>query len=251
MKNKDYKILIFDLDGTLAPSKSELQPDMAEVLRSLLKKGKIIVVTSGGTFKQFEKQLLSNFNIDKKFFKNIYLLPTSGSAMYIWNNKNWEQQYANNLTDGEKKKITQALEKVIKESNLDFPEQTYGERIGDRNTQISMSALGQDAPLEIKSRWDPDQAKRKTLLCPLQELLPEFEIRIGGTSTIDITHKGIDKAYGINKFFEYTKFNKDDAIFYGDALFEGGNDYAVIKTGIPTIQVKGPGDLIPKLREYL
>lgn len=251
MDNKDYKILIFDLDGTLAPSKSDLQPEMAEILQALLEKGKIIAITSGGIFKQFKNQLLANLNTDKELFKNIYLLPASGSVMYVWGGKDWIQQYANKLTDTEKKKVIHALEKVIKESDLDFPEETFGNRIEDRDTQVSMSALGQEAPLEKKKAWDPDQSKRKTLLPPLEKLLPNFHIKIGGTTTLDITHKGIDKAYGVNKFFEYTKLNKNDAIFYGDALFEGGNDYAVKKTGIPTVQVEGPEDLIPRLKKYL
>ena len=76
-------------------------------------------------------------------------------------------------------------------------EQVWGEVIEDRGSQITFSALGQQAPLEQKDKWDPDFTKRKKIKAILDTLIPEFSVRMGGATSIDITKPGIDKAYGI------------------------------------------------------
>ena len=63
---------------------------------------------------------------------------------------------------------------------------------------------------------------------------------MGGTTSIDITKTGIDKAYGINKLKEILNINISEMLFIGDALFEGGNDFPARKTGIDCIQVRDP-----------
>ncbi len=68
-------------------------------------------------------------------------------------------------------------------------------------------------------------------------LLPDFEVRAGGTTTIDITKKGIDKAYGMQKLIEQLGLSKEDVLFFGDKLQEGGNDYPVKAMGIDSLEV--------------
>ena len=71
----------------------------------------------------------------------------------------------------------------------------------------------------------------------LSPLLEEFEVRAGGTTTIDITKKGIDKAYGMNKIMDMLNIGKEEIFFIGDKIIEGGNDYPVKAMGIDTIQI--------------
>jgi phosphomannomutase len=52
------KLIVFDLDGTLAESKSSVDAEMSELLHELLAIVKVAVI-SGGDWSQFEKQLLS------------------------------------------------------------------------------------------------------------------------------------------------------------------------------------------------
>ena len=54
-----YRLIAFDLDETLAPSKSPLPDRMAAALRSLLDVADVCVI-SGGQFGQFDAQLLRN-----------------------------------------------------------------------------------------------------------------------------------------------------------------------------------------------
>jgi hydroxymethylpyrimidine pyrophosphatase-like HAD family hydrolase len=70
--------------------------------------------------------------------------------------------------------------------------------------------------------------------------MPEFSIATGGSTSIDITRKGITKAYGINRLAELTGIAVADMLYVGDALDEGGNDSVVKATGVPTHPVFGP-----------
>ena len=140
-----------------------------------------------------------------------------------------------------KTKITAALDQASESSGA-TPGKVWGAIIEDRGTQITYSALGQEAPLEEKKGWDPDFAKRKKMQALLDDLIPEFSVRLGGTTSIDVTKPGIDKAYGIRKLREVLGIGIADMIFIGDAIFPGGNDFAAEEAGVASIGVKGPGE---------
>ena len=71
--------------------------------------------------------------------------------------------------------------------------------------------------------------------------LPQFEVKAAGTTSIDVTQQGMDKAYGMKKLIEQLGIAKEDILFIGDRLFEGGNDYPVKLMGINTVAVEGFG----------
>lgn len=114
----------------------------------------------------------------------------------------------------------------------------WGKIIEDRGTQIPFSALGQQAPIEEKKKWDTDSAKRKQMKALLADLIPEFSVRLGGTTSIDISKLGIDKGYGIRKLHDTLGIAIDEMIFISDALFPGGNDYPAKEAGVVSIQVR-------------
>ena len=231
------RLIVFDLDGTLAPSKSPLEKDMAEHLERLLTVARVAVI-SGGAWPQFEKQLLSNLPTDGPLDR-LSLLPTSGTRFLQYENGDWRELYAENFTPEEKTKIIDALNKALDQSGLREAKH-WGEIIEDRDSQITMSALGQEAPLDVKKTWDPDFAKRKKIKAILDPLLPEFSVGMGGASSIDVTRPGVDKAYGIGKLEEVLNIPVADMIFIGDALFPGGNDEPARKTGVDCIRVRDP-----------
>ncbi|MEI6843456.1 MAG: HAD-IIB family hydrolase [bacterium] len=244
------KVIICDLDGTLARSKSALESSMASVISDILITHRFVVI-SGGAFPQFQKQFLSHLVSSSERLKNLYLFPTNGSTCYVYDvsTSEWKQLYDERLTPEEKKKIYTALDIALAETNIDLGT-SYGERIEDRGGQIAFSARGQEAPIEVKEVWDPDQAKRKKIVEVLMREIPEFEIKIGGATTIDITHKGINKAYAMRKIFEYLNVGKEDVVFIGDAIFPGGNDFAVTQTGVECIKVSGPKEAEQILERY-
>jgi HAD superfamily hydrolase (TIGR01484 family) len=232
------KLMVFDLDGTLAPSKSSLDPETAGLLRDLLSIIKVSVI-SGGAWTQFEKQLLADLPKDANL-ANLSLLPTCGTKFFQYKGK-WTELYSEDLTAEERKKIIDSLDKAAKEAGY-HAKKVWGKVIEDRGSQVTFSALGQQAPLAEKEKWDADFAKRKKITAILDKLIPEFSIRMGGATSIDVTKPGIDKAYGIGKLRDTLQLSLKEMVFIGDALFPGGNDYPAEQAGVVSIPVKGPDD---------
>lgn len=235
------KLIVFDLDGTLAESKSALDTEMAALLHDLLGIVKVAVI-SGGDWPQFEKQLLSNLPNDN-CMANLSLLPTCGTKFFEYKS-DWKKLYSEDFTADEKEKIISSLKKAVAEAGFKV-EELWGEAIEDRGSQITFSALGQQAPLKEKEKWDPDYAKRKQIKAILDPLIPGFSVRMGGTTSIDITKPGIDKAYGIRKLRDVLGISLKEMIFIGDALFPGGNDYPAEEAGVVSIPVRGPSETKP------
>jgi hypothetical protein len=230
------KLIVFDLDGTLTESKAALDIEMSALLRDLLGVVKVAVI-SGGSWQQFEKQVLTNLPHNESLV-NLSLLPTCGTKFFKYV-KDWEEIYSEDFTADEKEKIIRALKNAFTAAGFKI-DKVWGEVIEDRGSQITFSALGQQAPLEEKKKWDPDFAKRKKMKTFLDTLIPEFFVRLGGTTSIDVTKHGIDKAYGIKKLRDTLGIAIDEMIFIGDALFPGGNDYPAKEAGALSIQVKDP-----------
>jgi HAD superfamily hydrolase (TIGR01484 family) len=232
------KLIVFDLDGTLATSKSALDDEMSALLSDLLSIAKVAVI-SGGAWPQFEKQVLSHLP-NNAHLLNLSILPTCGTQFYRYSGE-WKKIYSEDFTAAEKEKITSSLKKAFEASGFKA-DQVWGEVIEDRGSQITLSALGQQAPLAEKEKWDPDFAKRKKVKAILDPLIPGFSVRLGGATSIDVTKPGIDKAYGIRKLRDILGISLKEMIYIGDALFVGGNDYPAEQAGAISIPVRGPED---------
>jgi phosphomannomutase len=235
------KLVVFDLDGTLADSKSSLDSEMSRLLYDLLGVVKVAVI-SGGDWPQFEKQVLSNLPHDERLV-NLSLLPTCGTKFFQYLG-DWKKLYSEDFSADEKEKIVSSLEKAVGAAGFNV-ERVWGEVIEDRGSQITFSALGQQAPLEEKEKWDSDFSKRKKIKAILDTLIPEFSVRMGGATSIDVTKPGIDKAYGIGKLRDILGISLKEMIYIGDALFVGGNDYPVEEAGVTCIRVGGPLETKP------
>jgi HAD superfamily hydrolase (TIGR01484 family) len=232
------KLIVFDLDGTLAPSKSSLDIEMSSLLHDLLEVVKVAVI-SGGAWLQFQRQVLSNLPQDERLAK-LSILPTCGTQFFQYTGQ-WKQLYAEDFTAEEKERIVNSLNNAGRSAGF-LVEKTWGEVIEDRGSQITYSALGQQAPLEEKVKWDPDFAKRKKIKTILDTLIPEFSVRLGGATSIDVTKPGIDKAYGIGKLRDILGIQLKEMIYVGDALFPGGNDYPAKQAGVISIPVRDPNE---------
>ncbi len=231
------QLIAFDLDGTLTESRSPLDSEMAELLCKLLSETNV-VVASGASLVQFQKQFLNNLRCDRKSFQNLYLFLTNGGSFYKYENE-WINVYTETFSQDEKEKILNAFEKAFQETGITPPKTIHGTLIEDRGCQMTFSGLGQTAPLELKKKWDPDHSKRLVIMQALERHLPEFEISIGGTTSIDVTKKGIDKAYAITQIKKHLRIPKEEILLIGDALFKGGDDYPVKRMGIARILVSG------------
>ena len=230
------RLVVFDLDGTLAPSKGAIDVEQGGLLKALLGVVRVAVI-SGGGWPQFEKQLLSNIPKEADLAR-LTILPTSGTQFFDYDG-GWKQRYAEDLSVEQRQRIRDELAKAVEQAGVK-PEETWGDQVEDRGSQVTWSALGQDAPIEAKATWDPDFSKRKRIQEILKGPLGEFSVRLGGTTSIDITKPGIDKAYGIRKLEEILKIPIAEMLFVGDAIFPGGNDYPAKEAGCTSICVRDP-----------
>lgn len=233
------KLIVFDLDGTLAESKAAIDEEMAALFCELLTVARVAII-SGGDWPQFEKQVIGRLPAGSDL-SSLSILPTCGTKFYAFDEDGWKKLYAEDFSAPEKQKIITSLQKAVEQSGFKA-DKTWGEQVEDRESQITFSALGQKAPLEPKKAWDPDFEKRQKIRKILIGMIPEFAINLGGATSIDVTKPGIDKAYGMRKLRDILKINVAQMLFMGDALFEGGNDFPARASGADCIQVRDPAE---------
>jgi phosphomannomutase len=243
------KLIAFDVDNTLSRSRLPIDQEMADLLKNLLTVKQVAIIT-GGAFADIKKQILNEIGENETRNKNLTLLPTNGGGLWIFNN-GWTEISSHKLTPEEKEKIIRAIREVVGCDNCTDKNDGLGEKIQDRLSEITYSALGEHAGVIEKQAWDPDFKKRVALQAELMKRLPEFEVKIGGTTSIDITPKGMNKAYAITKLIEYLKVTKEDILFFGDAVYKNGNDYPVFEMGVDTIKVVSPDETKERLIRLL
>ena len=251
------KIIAFDLDGTLAESKQHLEKDMAYLLCQLAQ-DKIVAIISGGSIEQFKKQFLPYFlpqEEDKNIiFKNLILLPTSGSRRFQYDieKNDWIMTDEEAMPPQIREKTLAILKEYIADGKYGMVPAIEGDEIvEDRVTQITISALGQHAPLALKEVWDRDQAKRQKIKKELEEKIPEVGINIGGATSIDILPKGFNKATGLERLLDKLGMTIADMVFVGDAIFPGGNDYSPYEAGIECVKVSGPTETKEVIKRWI
>lgn len=238
MTSSPPSLVAFDLDDTLAPSKSMISARIAAQLRALLRVVDVAII-SGGTESQFRSQVIARLDgADAAELARLHLLPTCGTRYLRHDGEDFIAVYAHDLTDEEKSAALQALREEAERLGL-WEAEPWGEILEDRGSQITFSALGQQAPGEAKHAWDPSGQKRLRLRDAVAARLPGLEVRAGGSTSIDITRAGIDKAYGMTSLAERTGIALENMLFFGDRLDEGGNDYPVRALGVPSIAVTG------------
>ena len=89
LDTSDLKLIAFDLDDTLAHSKSAVDRSMVEALMRLLDHFQVLVI-SGGRFQQFEHQLLNSMDSGPAL-ERLHLMPTCGTRYVRWQAGKWQR----------------------------------------------------------------------------------------------------------------------------------------------------------------
>lgn len=232
------KVLAFDSDDTIVVSKMPATERMAHLLAENMKYRDVCIISGTG----FEDTIYPNTvaqieKIPGVDLTRLHIMPTCGTRYYRYQDGKWQLQYQEDLTAEQKAKIFEAIEVSAKELDM-WVENPAGEIIEDRLSQITYSALGQQATPEDKYAWaKANEDKRRLLNEAVKKRIPEFEVRTAGTTSLDVTKPGIDKAYGIKKLMEATGATMDEILFFGDKLEEGGNDFPVKNLGVDCVSV--------------
>lgn len=243
-------LVAFDLDDTLAPSKSAIDPLMGELLVTLAGRVEVAVI-SGGTLDQFMAQVFDHLpRPTESVLARFHLLPTCGTRYYRLTPAGPHCVYTRTLSDEQKTRVLRALRAEAFGLGL-WETSTWGDILEDRGSQITFSALGQRAPVAAKSAWDPTGSKKESLRRAVADRLPDLEVRSGGSTSVDVTERGIDKAFGMRKLSEEIGISLDDMLFVGDRLDIGGNDYPVRALGVDCHAVEGWEDTAEFLTDLM
>jgi HAD superfamily hydrolase (TIGR01484 family) len=244
------RLVAFDLDDTLAPSKAAIDPRIGAQLMALAERVEVAII-SGGQIGQFRSQVVERLpEASAGTLGHVHLMPTCGTQYYRHDGETFTARYAHELTSDEKARALRAVETEARRLGL-WESETWGDILEDRGSQITFSALGQSAPLAAKVAWDPSGEKKNTLRAAVAALIPDLEVRSGGSTSVDITHRGIDKAYGMRKLAEETGIPLSDMLFVGDRLDPDGNDYPVLALGVACHAVEGWEDTAAYLDELI
>ncbi len=241
------KAVIFDLDETLSASFQPLSAEMVALLSALVDLVPVAIMTGAG-FERISAEALAQM---PHLSGNLSIFPNSSSQCYLYDGGAWHLEYNHLLTETERTHIRAAMMECMQELDVIRETRAYGEQIIDREAQIAFTVVGLQAPQEVKMSWDPDGAKRHVIAEALKSKLDGFDILIGGASTIDVTRKDINKAYGVEWYGKRMGFKPEEMLYIGDALYEGGNDAVVIATGIETRSVSGPPETAKIIEELL
>lgn len=243
-------LVAFDLDDTLAPSKQPIPDEIGALLVALAERVEVAII-SGGQLGQFRSQVVDRLpDAPPEVLERIHLLPTCGTQYYRLRGDEVLTVYAHALTADERDRAMAAVETEAKRLGL-WESETWGDILEDRGSQVTFSALGQSAPVEAKTAWDPDGSKKSALRDAVAARVPDLEVRSGGSTSVDITHRGIDKAYGMRQLADATGIALDDMLFVGDRLDPDGNDYPVLAIGVPCHAVEGWQDTVEYLQALL
>jgi HAD superfamily hydrolase (TIGR01484 family) len=246
---KPRQLIVFDIDGTLTLTKAPMDAEMAKLMAKLLVVKKVAII-GGGKYELFKKQLakLARLRHPKPALEHLFLFPATATSFYRYRS-GWKKVYASHLSSQERVDIKRAFREVFKKIGYIPPEKVYGRVIEDRRTQVTFSALGQEVVamlgvkkgVTLKTKWARDNRDLKMQITrEVAKLLPHLEVHAAGFTSIDVTRKGIDKEYGLRQIKKYVHVDIKDMLFVGDAIFPGGNDYAVVRTGVDYIPVVGP-----------
>ncbi len=247
---KDKETFIFDVDGTIADSYGPVYPQNAEIICKLLSLDKTVIFATDRSKELIEEKVLALLPCGKEYFTQIHLQPAGGAAMYSWKEARWKEIYADRIDSKYEHQIINSYTSALAEADPSLKDSKPFVLNKDQ-LMLSISALPPNTTKEKRLSWDPEHKKRNKIVKMMQEVLPNLKIHIGGSATINIAMSHVSKAYGVNKLFGILELDKNKALFVGDGIFPGGNDYCLLKTGIETLKVESPEDTVNKLQMFL
>lgn len=242
------QVAAFDLDGTLARSKKPMHADMAQALSQLTTIVPVAII-SGGAMSLIQSQVIDVLT-EQADRTNMHIMPTTGTRYYVWADHAWQQVYEHDLDPQDRATAIESLTRHAKEMGL-WEAQTWGTRIEDRGSQITFSALGQQAPVDAKEAWDPNNEKKNRLAGAVQRDVPHLLVRSGGSTSVDVSGLGIDKSYAVKSLARILDVPVSSMMFVGDRMDPDGNDYPAALAGTLAIRVHGPQDTLHLCNEII
>lgn len=238
-------LIAFDLDNTLASSRQPMIVPMIRVFERLLQRVPIAIIT-GGCLKLVQHQVL-NVLSDSSMLNQLHIMPTNGTSYYRINEQGLYSIYEHTINPYDTRRVFQALQKCAQQLGIwkrPGDPMLWGEQIEYRGSQITFSALGQQAPADAKKHWDEHGELQQQLVNLVALALPDFSVRAGGETSVDVMAHGGNKANALSLLAEYCDLELDRIAFIGDRMQPGGNDYPATLTPVYCVCVEHPQDTL-------
>ena len=205
------KKFIFDIDGTLTPSRGKIDPEFLQEMLYFAGTNDVYLVTGSDREKTLEQVGLDLYNSCKRVYN------CSGSDVYEGDKNVYRSEW----------ELPWDVERFLNDE-LDyssFPLRN-GNHIERRPGGVNFSILGRDKDpflgREEYMRWDKDTDERAVIADRLRDSFPGLSVALGGQTGIDIGPYGSDKSQILRDFSE-----DDELHFFGDRMESGGNDYSL------------------------
>ena len=214
------RIFIFDVDGTLTPSRLPMTKEFQKFFKQWIKKNKFYLVTGSDLPKLQEQMCFYDIEAEGIFTccGNQFWKPDPSivnvSAELIYDNK-FEMT----------SKLKNSLEVMLMSSQY---KHRYGNHIEDRGSMVNFSVVGRNCTQEQREeyyKWDKEKGERRKISTFLKHKFKELDAVIGGQISIDIYPKGNDKSQVLDIIKQERLVEPEEYIFIGDGIENGGNDY--------------------------
>ncbi|HET9868902.1 MAG TPA: HAD-IIB family hydrolase [bacterium] len=239
--------LIADVDDTVCPSTRPISPALAREIDRLVSGGCAFAFISGSTIPQISAQITPFLTVPH------HLLGASGTHYVRVDRAEGKaspvEVYRLEFSPEERAEILRAFEALIEKYAIRSLTDK-ADQLQDRSSQITLSAVGRHAPEAAKRALDPDGVKRREWVGFLRGLLGDkYSLRVGGTTSIDVTPAGVDKAWGIRRFLKENGLRASECLFFGDKLGPGGNDAPALEV-VDCLEVRGPDHTLEILSRF-
>ena len=233
---KDYKLIAFDLDGTLTQHRTKLGPENKAVLDKLAKNHKLLMVGAGACMRIFGQ--MNEYPID--------IVGNYGMQIAKYNKETSQLEIV------ETAKVEPDRERTSRICQEFRDKYGFTEYAGDAvefhdSGMITFPLIGTKAKIEDKLSFDPDRSRRKVFYDEVKAAFPDYTVFIGGSSSFDLAPHPYNKLHALDRYCEENGITHADILFCGDDYGIGGNDEQVYRSDIDFVKV----DDYTKLGEYL
>lgn len=199
---------IFDVDGTITPSRGIIEPKFKEFFLDFVKTNDTYLVTGSDYSKTVEQLGPEICNAVKCIYN------CSGNDVWVRGinvkSSDWK------LPDDVKTWLVSRL------TSSKFVLRT-GNHIEERPGSVNFSVVGRNATIKERQlyvAWDNEFGERQWIATEFNHTFHDLEARVGGETGLDIYPRGNDKSQILSDFKK-----EDKLYFFGDRMEPGGNDY--------------------------
>lgn len=226
MDKDAFKVIAFDLDGTLTQHKTPLGEDNRAVLDELKNRFRLLMVGAGQCSRIFHQMgeypidIIGNYGMQFSRYDD-----RTKALLTVYD------EHATCDRASVEARITALREK--------FGYTQYaGENVEFHASGcVTFPLLGTKARIEDKLAFDPDRSRRRPMYPAVKEAFPDYTVFIGGSSSFDFAPAPYNKYYALDRYCREKGLLHGEVLYCGDDYGEGGNDEAVYRSDFPFLRV--------------